>query len=344
MSDKVYKYLLSKKHVDYIEVELHCSEHCNLACGFCCQDHNDTIVTKQRLVEKLSILQTFIEKQTLNKYIVNIMGGELFTDTTPNEIFDLYLWFLNSISVLLKGKDLTFGITTNLVFENTQRFETFYKKVKSKYKTELHVSYDTKGRSWNKQQLETYKQNIETFSKYISNISIVLHKLTILELLKKGDSYMDYLYSKFKLDFSWYVPKSKTTAAAIFAPSDQDCLNILKYLKEHYPKSSPIQQYINEPQNPIQCCSENRILIDAYNKTSNCIYLADDYKQQDFKTTFDKHTTSKLFNTFVTEKKCHTCPHFNKCGMYCFVLNDYKQRIETMECFMREFFDSLKSI
>lgn len=342
----IYNHLLHVKHSDCIEVELHLTEKCNLSCAFCCQNHNDTAPNKDRLEKKLHILSSFFKKQELNSYQINLMGGELLLDTYDDSIFELYKWFIHNINSMLEGKKVSFWITTNLIFNKKQRVSDFFSYLDSKYNFKVSTSYDVKLRNWSEKQFkESFQTNLEYFEKYIENISIVLHKPTITHLISYGDPYLSALYKKFNLTFDWYVPKSQATKRLNekLCPSDSDCKEILFYLQDNYPESSPVKEYTKNENNSLSCCSENRILIDAFNEISNCIYLANKYNQSEFKTTFNKYSIEPMFKSFINSKKCLSCEHFNKCGLVCFALADYKFRAQDESCFMKDFFNELKN-
>jgi len=312
---------------------------------FCCQQHNDSFPSKERLQGKLNILKDFILMQTSNVYKVNMMGGEIFSDEFPDDVFELYKWFLIELDKLLESKKVQYGITTNLLFNKTERVLEFIKWIGANYDFSLATSYDPKLRSWSNFQRDfIFKPNVELFKPWLTSVSTVLHKLTINTLLKEEDSYLTYLYNNFNLVFTWYVPKSQISEEnnLKMIPSDNDCKSILFYLKNTYPNSEPIKQYIENENNTISCCSHNRLLIDAYNLTSNCLYLAPKYNQNEFKSKLDKDSISPMFETFINKNKCITCPHLKKCGFVCFPLSDFKNREQNTICFMKEFFDDLR--
>lgn len=342
----VYQYLLQKKYSNYVEIELHLHEKCNMNCIFCCQNHNDTPTDKERLTKKLEIIKDFSSKQVLNKYVINLMGGELLSDDIDDEVFSLYIWFVKEIKAILKGKEVRYAITTNLIFSNTERVKNLVETLKSFCTFSLGISYDPKLRPWSHFQLECiFKPNVEIFKSYIKNVSTVLHKKTIDFLLKENDVYLTYLYNSFELDFSYYVPKSNNGKSTEYLksiiPSEEDLKNILFFLKEKYPNSNPVKQLLNNPFNTFQCCSKNRILIDAYNQTSNCLYLADKYKQDEFSVSLDKNNLENLIDSTVKRKECLSCEFFNKCTFPCFALDNYLYNSKSINCFLKDFLISL---
>lgn len=334
----LYKSLLMRKHVNYVEIENHLFTSCNLKCPFCCQQHDSKPELTLELVDKrIEITKNFIDskKGKYKNYVVNVMGGELLQDTLPDHYFELYVYLQSSIKDAYPELNFSFSLTTNLLFENYNRVLKLL--TNSKLKLKLNASYDTVGRTWDIYQRHVlYPKNIELFKPYIQSISSVLHRPTIHSLIKKEDTYLTYLYNNFELDFSWYVPDKKLPHK--FIPSDEDCKNILLYLKDKYPNSHPIKEYVNNPSNSITCCSENRILIDENLQYSNCQYLK--YKQDSFLTPLDKDSTSGMFETFVKRQGCLTCPHFERCGLSCYVMNDFKDRERNEQCYIKEFFDT----
>ncbi len=348
----VYQYILQKKHSDYIEIELHLSERCVgmgsgkfSACKFCCQNHEDFPFDEIRAKIKLQLIKDFVEKQTLNKFVVNIMGGELFSDDIDDTIFSLYKDFIRCINKILEGKEVKFGITTNLVFTKLDRVVSLINDLQKEMKISLGVSYDPKLRSWTHFQLEhIFKPNIEVFKPYIKVINTVLHKKTIEFLLKNNDEYLDYLYSCFELDFSYYVPKSNNKQSTEYlksiVPSDIDLKNILLHFKEKYPNSNPVKQLIHNEINSFQCCSQNRVLIDAYNKTSSCLYLEDKYRQEEFTAELNRDDLSSFVKNTINKNKCLECPYFNKCTFPCFALDNYIFHKKELDCYLKQFLNN----
>lgn len=338
--DLLYKNLLLRKHSNTIEIELHLFENCNLSCAFCSQDHNAAGPNLQSLQQKLKLVKQFIDsKSKYPKFQVNLMGGEILQDSISDDWINYYIKFINEINSYLVDKEVSFSITTNLIFNNTDRIINLIKELQQNVTFNINVSYDPAARGWSKLQLEeVYKPNIELFEQYIDSISITLHRITIEKLLRKSDSYLNYLYSKFHLNFDWYVPDQKLMYH--FIPTDDNCKDILRYLKIYYPESSPVQEYLTQENNIIQCCSEYRILISADNKFSNCQYLS--YKQSDFNTKINPHSTTDLFKNFIKQQNCISCPYFNRCGLYCYVAADFKGRKVNENCFLKEFFNELK--
>lgn len=125
-----------------------------------------------------------------------------------------------------------------------------------------------------------------------------------------------------------------------FIPSEDDLKNILIYLKEKYPESSPVKQLLKNGFNTFQCCSKNRILIDAYNSTSECLYLADRCIQNEFESTLNKNNLETLISTTITNKNCMSCPHFNRCTFPCFALDNYLLQGKSIKCFIKNFLEN----
>ncbi len=332
----IYEFLMQQKHSHTIEIELHLFEGCNLSCGFCCQEHDDFDFNNNRLQEKLKILGDFIDSKMAysiennSNWTVNIMGGELFADQNPDAFFDLYQECVDFCQKTIPRNKLDISLTTNLVFTKRKRVMKFL----SDNQINLTVSYDFAGRNWSKSQFSQYKENLKFFKDDITRINMTLHRPAIKRMIAQKDIIFDYFYHyPYPIDFTWYVPDLKNSKH--YMPNDDDCLMALQFLRDNYPKVDLISNLINNDINPIQCCSENRILIDAFNNTSNCMYL--DYGQKNFSTPIDRDSTKSLFHSYIEKKGCLTCQHFNKCGLYCFVAEDFKHKQENALCFLKEF-------
>ena len=86
-------------------------EQCNLSCRFCSQDHSsvlgmDTIKDKKEHIIKAI---EYLQSQGRTQFSVHIMGGEVFSDLVPDDLFEDYyqlvksliVWSINIFKILL---------------------------------------------------------------------------------------------------------------------------------------------------------------------------------------------------------------------------------------------------
>ncbi len=335
--------LLSKKHSPSAEIEVHLFENCNMSCAFCCQDHKDAGPTQEGLAIKLSMVERFIlaKKNSWQQFNVNLMGGELFQDESDDSWFVMYKDFILAIAKLLKGRDTHFCITTNLVFAKTQRVWKLLEELRAEgISLSLSTSYDFVARGWSAEQKARFVENLAGFKKEIDSVSVTLHALSIRKMINDKDPLFEEIYQNFEVNFDWYIPDLRNDR--LFHPTDSECRDALIFLAKNYPESHPIKEYLNQSTNSVQCCSDNRVIISANNKYSNCQYM--DYNPSDFKSPLDRHSTHGMFERFTDEQGCLSCEHLDRCGFYCWVAADYIHRKrDTDSCFLSEFFREVTS-
>lgn len=335
----IIEQLIKIKHSHAVELEIHLFENCNMTCAFCCQDHGDSGFTEEDVKIKLSLAEKFLKDKAkvFDNFYINIMGGEIYQDKFISN-FPRYEEIYETLNSYLPDKEIRFSTATNLMIDDIDKLREYVLRLKSRYDFRFNVSYDIFGRYKNDDQKNHFKSNVEKIKELIDTVAITLHKPSIEKLLERSDDYFDYLYNNFHVNFTWYVPDKKLPQ--FFMPSDDNCRDILKFLAKNYPNTTPIKNYLQNEVNNIQCCSENRMLIDASNNYSNCQYLP--YQQKDFKTKLDRYSTKNLLESFVKEHKCISCEFFNRCGFYCYVANDSVHRKANDICFIKEFFEELK--
>ena len=102
-------------------------ELCNLSCRFCPQDHSsvlgmDTIKDKKEHIIKAI---EYLQSQGRTQFSIHIMGGEVFSDLIPDNLFEDYYQLVKSLFVWSINNSITLEIafTTNMVFSNFKRVD-----------------------------------------------------------------------------------------------------------------------------------------------------------------------------------------------------------------------------
>jgi len=328
--------LLAPKHSPFLEIEVHLFENCNIACGYCSQDHKDKGPNRDSFSSKAKLAKEYISflKPTNEYLILNIMGGELIQDKFNIDIYKMYFDFIQEVISHENFPKRKVGITSNFLFKNSENLDYLLAELnRANIPFELKTSIDLKGRPYAKGDKEIFESNLTKYKSILSCISFCLHKLNIQEILKNKDQELERYYSEgYSLNFDWYIPDP--ARSHIFMPSDQECKEVLGVLFKKYPKADPLSRYLNNDLNPIQCCSENRILIPANEKVSNCVYLP--HKEEDYRSGLNRGTTYDKAAKWVEDQDCLSCKHLNRCGFYCYAASDYNKRIKNAVCFIRE--------
>lgn len=329
--------LLSRKQSQIVEIEIHLFEDCNMSCAYCCQEHNESFGPKKEDFDrKVAIAQKHMlrMKGDNRRVAINLMGGELFQDKYGMDVYQLYL---DTIKALRKHamelyEQVEFGLTTNLTFTDRTGFDWLVEELKrEKISVSFRTSFDLKGRNFPSKKV--YYENLERYKDIIRCISICLHSPNLKEIINGRDEELANLYNRgYTLNFDWYIPDLKFPH--IFMPTDEQCMQGLRALFQRYPESYPVVEWKNNDINPIQCCSENRILIPANELVSNCVYMP--HEETKYYNGVNRGTTYDKASTWMEHQGCLECEHYDRCGFYCYAAADYKDRKRMMTCFIKE--------
>lgn len=326
--------VLGNKVPESSEIELHLFEFCNLACSFCGQDH-DSKEGMNTIVEKAHQVIDFIDASPLNHHTINVMGGEIFNDLIGEETFTDYIKFYKIIRsyCLAHKQTVRFNFVTNLIFsKNRYQVERLLNCC-----PEIHLStsYDFAGRGLDINRMMQYKKNLQDFKSRIGVVGFVLSKPSIKKLLRNEDKFFkEVLYPNYPLYFDWYVPENSSDK---MLPSEQEMLDALLFVAEHYPKIAPVSDLLENTQNKMTCFSLNKTTILPSGREVKCRYLT--YEQEQFKTPIDYSTNAGIINSHLERHDCFSCEWFSRCQFRCFVQADWAtlERLDT--CLFKTFFD-----
>ena len=333
------KHVLKNKVPDSTEVEIHFFEYCNLSCAFCGQDHKSKIGMNTISEKSLQVIE-FIKKSGIKSHIINSMGGELFNDLVPDEIFGEYLKFYDIINTwcVKNGHTVRFNWVTNLIFEKSDRVLYLLNKMKEiGNNAYISTSYDFSGRGLTNPKIDNYKKNLEKFGNMITVIGFVLTKPAIRKILNDEDDYFtNHLYKKYTLYFDYYVPE---LSAKKLMPSEQEMLDCMMYVAKNYPNVYPIKDLIDNEKNKMTCYSMNKVTILPTGKEVTCRYM--NYKKGEFLNEVDYSSNSNIIEAHLERNKCLGCKWFDRCQFRCFVQADWAELERTKECLFREFFNRM---
>lgn len=331
--------ILANKQSKIAEIEIHLFENCNIACGYCSQDHNDAGPNQESFDRKFELAKKYMAKlsRSSTKAKISIMGGELFQDKFETEVWEMYKTLITRLYEEAKKwfpDNVAIEATTNFLFNNDRPLETLLYELRvNNIDLRLKTSWDAKGRPFTDRLTMNYMRNLTLFRPYIESISYCLHKPNIHALLNGEATKLDYLkVAGTELCFDWYIPDGKNDAK--YFPTDEECKQALMYIMKKYPDSSIVREMLSGEIGQVQCCSENRILIPANEQVSNCIYLPNQYKNP-----MNRDTTYDKASTFMMEQGCVECPHLMSCGLYCYAASDYAKRVQSATCFIREAYE-----
>lgn len=335
MNDENYlKQLLKEKLTDSSEIELHLFEYCNLACSFCGQDH-DSKEGMNTIREKAAQVIDFMDDSPHTSHTVNIMGGEIFNDDIPPKIFDDYMAFYKTIRsyCLNTGQTVRFNWVTNLIFhKNIEHVERLLYFTENSF---LSTSYDFAGRGLDINRMLTFKANLERFKDRVGVVGFVMTRPSLRKLIADKDKYFkEVLYPNFPLYFDWYVPEN---SADKMMPSEQEILDGLLFMAEHYPNLEPVASMLNNESNKMTCYSLSKVTILPTGKEVTCRYM--EYDKDKFINEVDYLSNANIVQAHLDRHNCLSCEYFSRCQFRCFVQADWRDQERLPECFIKTFFD-----
>lgn len=328
------KNMLSDKVSEMSEIEIHLFEYCNLSCSFCGQDHKNK-EGMDSVVDKAKIVIDFMKKSTLKHHVVNIMGGEIFNDDITDKMFVDYNAFCIQVNYFAMQRGLTvrFNFVTNLIF--TKNIENVQYLLMYVENSMISTSYDFSGRGLDINRMMTFKANLERFKDRIGVVGFVLTKPSIRKLLADKDKFFkETLYKNYPIYFDWYVPEA---TADKMMPSEQEMLDALLYLAEHYPNTEPVKSMLENEQNQMTCFSLNKTTILPSGKEVTCRYL--EYDKDKFINEIDYSSNANIVQAHLDRHDCMSCKYYNRCQFRCFVQADWKDQERLPTCFLKTFFD-----
>ena len=173
-------------------------EQCNLSCRFCPQDHSsvlgmDTIKDKKEHIIKAI---EYLQSQGRTQFSIHIMGGEVFSDLIPDNLFEDYYQLVKSLLVWSINNSITLEIafTTNMVFSNFKRVDFLMDRLEVYDNVYLITSYDPHSR-FNNETLEKFTYNVIMLRDWIRTVNVIMTKPAIDKFLTEEIPFFSYLLS-----------------------------------------------------------------------------------------------------------------------------------------------------
>jgi len=335
------KHVLKDKLPDSTEIELHLFEFCNLSCSFCGQDHDST-EGMNTIAQKAEQVINFMKKSNKTSHTVNSMGGEIFNDLVPDEVFEQYWEFYTIINdwCTTNGHTVRFNWVTNLIFRKNERVKNLIQKMRSvSNNAYISTSYDFAGRGLDINRTLQFDTNLKMFGEWITVIGFVMTKPAIRKILTRTDKFFsEQLYKNYTLYFDYYVPEA---SANKMMPSEQEMLDCMLFIAKNYPEIYPIKDLLVNERNKMTCYSMNKTTILPSGKEVTCRYL--EYEPIQFLSKVDYSSNSNIIEAHLERNKCLGCKWFDRCSFRCFVQADWAELERTKECLFREFFNRMET-
>ena len=211
---------------------------CNLRCKFCFEtksggireDSQLSIPFIRRLPSeiKTTILPT-MHKYDIRYFNMNIMGGELFSDDIPDEIFKEYETFCKELIRLFEVEDIQvkFTAVSNGIYENYNRITDLLQK----FNMRIILSYDPVDRFSCDRQKEMWFNTYHTFRNCgIKTLVSTLLTKRIMHEYMYGAPFFEYIEKDVFIDTNIYVPRLDYQE---YLPSDDDIYNFYKWCIDH---------------------------------------------------------------------------------------------------------------
>jgi radical SAM protein with 4Fe4S-binding SPASM domain len=315
-------------------------EQCNLTCQFCPQDHNskvgiDSVEEKSQVIAKALDVLKSKGKRTCS---INFMGGELFDDSLPDEIFLKYENLIAKVKLYSEKINLPINmhIASNMVWNKTQRVIDFIKRVN----IPIAASYDPAGR-FNQHTLEIFKENVMLFKEYIGQIGVVMTKPNIAKFMKGDIPFFKELYDNFEIVFDHYTHTPKADINFLM-PTDVSLRDFFMHMIDNWPKCQPFVETADSNLQPMFCMQTAYVFPDS--SVGSCGTFETGLKPLIDKTGNTTRITispleKKIEGKWFSDYNCIECEHLQRCSFGCFLNNHIKDSRTQEACWLKEVYD-----
>ena len=316
------------------EAHLILFEKCNLRCSFCHQDHDSTVGLDADEIMRKGI--RLVESSDLEAPIViNITGGELFTDDIEDWMFGYYLSLGEYLLQNFKRAKIVYG--TNLVYEKVWRVERLMTMLSAHSSpsqgVSLSTSYDPAGR-FNPAQRELFFKNLERVGLWVDTVNVVITKQNIDVFLndREGVEVKDLAYD-YDLYFDHYIPSERYEE---HQPTESQIRQLYLKLAKKYPLSYPIASWKNQQFNETTCRSTKIINKDGV-VTTCWSEAGKDAILDEGEGLVAKQSAEERF---IEHYGCLSCEYYQRCGLRCFLHHSFIEGSST-ECEIKLLFDEI---
>lgn len=326
--------ILEKKRSGSGELFVNLFEWCNLNCEFCWQDHNDWTGIELIKERAFDILKAS-EQESDSHIIINLMGGELFTDKIPDEIFEDYFQMVKIIKEKFpENKSFTINWVTNLVYHNTDRVIQLLNRLEGiQVFSKLTTSFDFHGR-FKPTTAKLFRKNILALKDYVGTVSVVLTAPNINELLKNNNELFEELYQNdFQFYFDYYSPETNHER---MLPTELELQKAFSFLIDHYPNVSPVNAWIKNEKNSMTC--QSSAIVGHQGIRGKCRSLVDDQVFSKLKSEDGKESNLGMEERFVSKYNCIQCEYYQRCGLGCFLQHDFQGFEALPECLYKDLY------
>lgn len=326
--------ILQEKKGDTKEAHLILFEKCNLRCSFCHQDHDSTVGLDAEEIMRKG-LRLIAESDLEVPIVINITGGELFSDDIEDWMFGYYLSLGQLLLQNFKRAKIVYG--TNLVYEKVWRVRRLMTML-SPYceqgqSVSLATSYDPAGR-FNPAQRELFFKNLEEVALWVDTVNVVITKQNIEVFLNdREDPQVKEMCEDFDVYFDHYIPSERYTE---HQPTESAIRQLYLKLAKKYRKSYPIRAWKENRFNDTTCRSTKIINKDGV-VTTCWSEAGKDSILDEGAGLKAKHEAEERF---IEHYGCLSCEYYQRCGLRCFLHHSFIEGTTT-ECQIKLMFDEI---
>lgn len=322
--------LLATKKGKVKEAHLILFEKCNMRCSFCHQDHDSRVGLDGDAI--LAKVQTLIDNTHPGEhYVVNLTGGELFTDDIPDELFGYYLEAGKRLFAHFRDLKLVFG--TNLVFTKVDRVIELIETLKPLGYVCLATSYDPAGR-FNAAQRVVFLENLNKVQHLVETVNVVITAQNVQLFLdgREGDEFT-WMCEDFDVYFDHYIPSTRYQE---HQPTEYAISELYLKLAATYPNSYPIKQWKQNHFNDTTCRSTKIVNKDGV-VTTCWSEAGKDAVLDEAAGLLAKNAAEERF---LEHYGCMACEYYQRCGLRCFLHHSFVEGT-TAECQIKLMFDQI---
>lgn len=324
---------------------------CHLNCGFCMERVGKTrenIIDYEYIknlpLKSYNLYKDWIANNKPSDIYLEICGGEIFMVGLPEKLYDLYEYYIEETTKILKEnfpfiQNVFIEWDTSLLYINTNKLNYML----SKYGGKINTSYDSIDRFNSESMKNLWFSLVQKYKSYIGNIEFVFFKQGIQSMI--NDPFIEKL-REYELNASWYLPVNDDYAERM--PNDDLLFNFLKWgIDNRYFNIIQIRECIKTITNPndvvnyCDCFESNEHANDPVIEL-NC-----------FKSVIDKEffrDENTLNRSFIQQlnytneiRGCMYCEYNGRCQKMCAAIVNSKYYSLNKECPFKSIYNYIES-